>query len=672
MSNNVSINTNGIKKVLKNYKYTSALVEYFWNGFDAKANTIEFNYKSDVLGNITYMEIIDNGTGMARELIDDKFSPFLDSEKAIQITSPKHTSVMHGKNGIGRLTFFTFAHNVKWITTYSNENKLVSNSIEINVENLRNYEVNTVLPVRENIGTTVFFSNIIIDKKDIEEFFIPFLKREFCWFLELNKSYSIKINGVKLDYSDLKHKSSCSIKIVTPDSNYEFEIDFIQWNEALNKEYSKIYFLNSKTHEVYKDFTSLNKKADNFYHSVYIKSAFFDNYTFSPSKDHDQISIFNEAKSNKDYKYVIEEVTKFLRIKRKDFIKNVASRYIEGFEKNGILPDYKNEWEYKYKRIELIETLKGFYEVQPTLFTSLNIDQKKTFVRLIDALLDSNERESLFKIIEEVVELNSEERKDLANLFQSTSLSKITETIKLLEDRFRTVSALKNLVFNKELKANEVNHLQKYIESHYWLFGEQFHLITAAEPKFEEALRRYNYLLYDKDEVRYINHEHKNKEMDIFACRQNVLNDKIENIVIELKHPNINLGMKEFTQLNNYLDVITKQPDFNASNMHWEFYLVGNKLDNSNAIRHMINSNKSHGLNSLVLNIDDGRIKVFVKTWSEIFTEFEIKHKYLNDKLIFERDKLINTQENANQIVEHYSNNSTVQPKELVLKKVSN
>ncbi|MDM1039842.1 hypothetical protein HXZ78_18140, partial [Myroides odoratimimus] len=182
---------------------------------------------------------------------------------------------------------------------------------------------------------------------------------------------------------------------------------------------------------------------------------------------------------------------------------------------------------------------------------------------------------------------------------------------------------------------------------------------------------RYNYLLYEKDEVRYIDHKHKNKEMDIFACRQNVLNNKIENIVIELKHPNINLGMKEYSQLSEYLNVITKQSDFNASNMYWEFYLIGNKFDTSGTIKNMINSNKGHGLNSLVLNIEDGRIKVFVKTWSEIFTEFEIKHKYLNDKLVFERDKLINTQKNPNQIVEHYSKNSTVQPKELTLIKTN-
>ena len=43
-------------------------------------------------------------------------------------------------------------------------------------------------------------------------------------------------------------------------------------------------------------------------------------------------------------------------------------------------------------------------------------------------------------------------------------------------------------MFNEELGAKEIPHLQDLIENHYWLFGEEYHLVTAAEPKFEEKL----------------------------------------------------------------------------------------------------------------------------------------------------------------------------------------
>ena len=48
------------------------------------------------------------------------------------------------------------------------------------------------------------------------------------------------------------------------------------------------------------------------------------------------------------------------------------------------------------------------------------------------------------------------------------------------------------------VKANEVDHLQTMIEKHYWLFGEEYSLVTAEEPNFEEALRRYLYILKKK------------------------------------------------------------------------------------------------------------------------------------------------------------------------------
>lgn len=206
------------------------------------------------------------------------------------------------------------------------------------------------------------------------------------------------------------------------------------------------------------------------------------------------------------------------------------------------------------------------------------------------------------------------------------------------------------------------------IESHYWIFGEQYHLVTSAEPKFEEALRRYTYLLTEKDTTVEIDHPHKLKEMDIFACRQNTLMDRIENIVVELKHPLINLGSSQYNQVYNYMELIQKQPEFNAPNMSWEFYLIGNKFDSTHFIQNHINTNRPHGISSLMMHLNEGRIKVYAKTWSEIFAEFEIKHNYLNEKLKLEREQLTIQINNAQEAVAAAQENLAVQPKEIIVK----
>lgn len=671
MKQNINISTNGIKKVLKNYNPKLAIAEFIWNGFDAQASVIEFNYKANDFGRVEYIEIIDNGYGINFEQLDEKFKRFYSSEKAIDIEAieNKHISTTHGKNGVGRLTFFVFADQARWETVFKKGKHFFSGNISINTEKLDTY----IPSATEKVSTTQTFTkatfhNLSISAELIEREIMPFLVNEFCWFLELNreKNYKIIINGEPLDYNPIIEDSDNFI-VKYNENLMAFDCRYIQWKERPHKELSKFYFIDNGNDEVFKDYTTWNKKGDEFYHSIYVKSHFFEGFDYKTNENRGLNNLFAGSKNSIEYKYLISELNIYLRKKRKPFLHSSAVKLFNKYEEDGIFPTYKNEWETIYKKTLLEETLIGLYEAQPKLFVSLNNDQKKVFVRFLDLLLDSHERDHTFKIVEEIVDLDSEERESLAKLFQTTKLDRIINTIKLIEDRYSTVNMLKELVFNPDLKANEVNHLQKMVESHYWLFGEQYHLVTAAEPKFEEALRRYTYHLTKNDVTKDIVHVHKLKEMDIFACRQNHLKDKIENIVVELKHPKIKLGMNQYNQVYNYLDVILKQPEFNAPNMSWEFFLIGNEFDSSNFINNLISTNKLHGIPSLIQSLEDGRIKVYAKTWSEIFADFEIKHKYLNDKLQLERQVLISNYSTANEVVLLAANNSAVQPKEILI-----
>lgn len=668
MNSNVKITSKGIRKILSNYNPKLSITEFIWNGFDAKADTVSLDYTFNELGLIEEIKITDNGYGIDLTKLSSKFNPFYESEKIIEISSPKNTSIMHGKNGVGRLTFFTFSNNAKWITTYNDNGNLTSGSIKINNDGLNTFEPTKFdNPFHKKTGTDVIFYNITISKEELENSVIPFLICEFCWFLELNKckKHQILINGIPLDYTLNIADYEDDHKVIYEASNTVFKFKYIQWKESLHKEFSKFYFLDSNEGEVYKEYTTLNKKGDEFFNSVYIKSSFFDNFDFKSSEEEIHIKLFVNAKSSPEYKFLIREINKYLREKRKPFLRIYASRLIEQYEQDGILPTYENEWEEKFRKPLLEETIIGLYEAQPKLFSSLNLEQKKTFIRFLDLLLDSNEKDRLFKILDEIIELEPEEREDLAKLFKTTRLNRIIECIKLIEDRYKTYYKLKELVFNPDLKADEVHHLQKVIENHYWFFGEQYHLVTAAEPKFDEALRRYHYLLYQEDIDKKLTHPDKYKEMDIFACRQNTLVDKIENIVIELKHPNINLGRNQYIQVDKYLETILSEGEFNANNMSWEFYLVGRDFDTSGFIERQLESNSNHGIKSLIHWSDKGRIKIYAKKWSEIFTEFEIRHKFLDAKLRLEREQLTNDLTTATEVVASVLNNSAVQPKEV-------
>jgi hypothetical protein len=65
----------------------------------------------------------------------------------------------------------------------------------------------------------------------------------------------------------------------------------------------------------------------------------------------------------------------------------------------------------------------------------------------------------------------------------------------------------------------------------------------------------------------------------------------------------------------------------------------------------MIESAKNHGEESLVQSIDSGKCKIYVKTLSEIFNEYEIKYKALLDSLAIDKNLLVEKYKSSDEIL---------------------
>ena len=153
--------------------------------------------------------------------------------------------------------------------------------------------------------------------------------------------------------------------------------------------------------------------------------------------------------------------------------------------------------------------------------------------------------------------------------------------------------------------------------------------------------------------------------MDIFAFRQLKDSRGIENIIVELKRPNIKLGEAELSQVKTYMRLIYKEPQFNSSLAKWTFILVGNGLDDSGTIETEYENCKPHGKKDLVLNVSKNsqNYEIYVKTWSSIFDDFEIRHDFLLKRLQFKRDLLTanyNTKEDLHKIVDEAEKAGTI------------
>lgn len=408
----IQINAKGIRAALKKYAPYQSLCEYIWNGFDAQASQININFTADGLGSLESITISDNGYGIPHGKLQEKFEPVFESKKALENKLKKNQSAIHGKNGIGRLTFFTFARNASWTTTYEENGNNFTYEIYTNAENINLYTGVNATPKKtaNQTGTVVTFSGIHnLLASQLEEKFREFLLKEFAWFLALNadRNFSISVNGKSIDYRDFVADQEES-DLTHEKTGTNFKIRYIRWNQKFNNEPSRYYYLSSEFKERWKEPTAIKNRGEHFYHSVFIQSSYFDCFSFQSQETESQEALIVGTRSDSQFRFLRKKLATILRIKRRPFLKVFAEQMVSEYEEKNIIPQGSPE--------NLKKTLATIYEMQPRIFSSLSTEQKKILASLIGSLLESNQREILPTLLTSAIDLTQEEQNELKKI----------------------------------------------------------------------------------------------------------------------------------------------------------------------------------------------------------------------------------------------------------------
>ena len=666
----VTLRNETIRKILTEHHLTekqiqNAISEYIWNGLDANASIVELNYTfggGDVSGepHIRKLTVKDNGEGIDYYKLDKTFGPFYDSEKSNLAIEDRHHSTLHGKNGIGRLAFSAFAKNAKWTTIFQHSNKKrLKYNIEISDNSIKDFnpdDENKLIVTKEDLGTFVEFSNFkkLINHssgyKPIENTIFDTLKREFGWKLELlskQKDTKILINGTLLNYEDnINERDTLTIKY--PGSEIEFDIQYIQWKQPLIDEFSRFYFINSKGVEIYKETTKFNNKGDCFYHSIFIQSSYFDNFEFNPQTEITRPSNQN-TKASAEFKYLDKEVRQYLKLKRTPFLRDYANKIINEFERLGYITR-KNKSPFELLAVDDLETvIKELYVIEPRIFSELGSEQIQTVIDLFQLVLNSESRKQILTIMDKVVKLDHEERTKFTKILELSELNRIINTVEMISERYSVLKTLREVVFNKAFGANERDHLQKIISANYWIFGEEYNLVSE-DVDFEKALRNYLYIIRGVKKDVWMKNPDKYDRMDLFLSRQDRHSDTIRNVIIELKHPTkVNIGLTEWDQVMRYMQIISQEPQFSGDTFTWDFYLIGSQFDSSKNIEALLENNQNKGISGLALQTKNYRI--FVKKWIDVIAQCELRHDFINEKLKLKKGRLVESLCNPDQAV---------------------
>lgn len=650
MEQKVSVNNTGIESAGLTTDYMQAIAEYIWNGFDAGATSIDITFDSNALDYISIFSVTDNGSGIDLSIIGETFGNFMDSIK--KTTYQKSSSAIRGNMGKGRFSFVAFSGKAVWTTRFLDKetNKILEYTISIrkNSKDKFDYE-NRIISKEKSTGTTVTFSELftVTGYSFSSPEFLNFLGQEFGWFLFLNKDkgYKICINGVPISYTQLIAESEIlNLPIKWEEKEVAFKITFIRWNEKIGDKFY-FYFLDAKQREITKELTSFNNNAIGFNHSVYIESPFFDG--FSANDKEESLNLFDaSSKSSPVFKTLLNTLHEIIRKKQKEFVSGIAAeKLIESYEKTGVIPKFKNNKYDQARKSDLVDVVKGIYCVEPKIFQGLNKEQQKISVGLINILLDTDERDTIIDLIGEIVNLTGEERAGLLDILKKTTIAKIAKTINLIENRFKVIELLRALVFDLKKFTSEISHLQKVIEESFWLFGEQYHLVSANE-SFTALYNKY---------IDFINGSEKgngrkgkkaaesksNRRPDVFLCKKRSIPDVSdhqylmeENVIVELKRPTVPISKEQVRQVEDYLEIIRTDDSFNSQKRCWKFLVIGNQVDNY--VLGQYESQKEKGKKFLVKGVHN--YEIYALTWDDIFMLFDLRHKFLVDNLEFDRD----------------------------------
>ena len=155
-----------------------------------------------------------------------------------------------------------------------------------------------------------------------------------------------------------------------------------------------------------------------------------------------------------------------LREREKRFVKeDAANKLIADYDRNGILPVFRDNKYEKERKQDLLNVIKEIYCIQPKIFKGLKREQSQTCVGFLNLLLDTDERENILSILNSIVSISTEERVQLAQTLRTTSLSRILRTIKMIKNRCEVVEQLRNLVFDLKKFSTEREHIQLAIEA---------------------------------------------------------------------------------------------------------------------------------------------------------------------------------------------------------------
>lgn len=619
-----------LRKVASTRDPVRALSEFVWNALDADATEVTVDFVRNGLGGIERIEVADNGTGITKVRADRDFTNIGDSWKLSLNRTAGEKRAIHGKEGRGRLRFFSLARWATWKTVFSEKDKRLALEIKIDGDHLNRADV----PDPTDAGDSATGTKVTFDG----------LKETFDWIIgqgaraefdAIFAPYLLQYPNVRVVYNGAPVDPSVTIErsvelptkpVVCPGGAVvkDLALKVIEWRAK--SESRKIYFGGKSGIVLGSQPAGIN--APGFDFSVYASSPFFEEIAKANLLEFDSLSdpAFAAVAA-----YIRDEVTDYFRGRQAER----SGELIDELKAAGVYPyegDPRDDIERRERQVFDIAT--HAVSSYSRDFKNAENSLKKITLGLLREALQHNP-ESISRILKAVFNLPKNRQDEFSTLLDKTELANIIAASNLIADRVVALKILKEIVFDSSSRRStkERGELDVVIRDHTWIFGEDFH-ITMPEAGLTKIMHRVadDLSVSRPKKATLKKPDGKTGRIDQFLGRVVPHPNPAhrEYLIVELKKPSLVVGRKELNQLEDYMAALTSEPDFNTTSTNWTFYLVTSEYDNYARDR----ATQDGWPVGLVVNKPNS--KVWLKTWAEIIRDSESRLHFIQEKLNIE------------------------------------
>ena len=598
-----------------------AIEELIWNALDAGGNRVEVTLRMNDLGAVERLTVADRGPGIRPDELERAFGAIGNSLKVEKKTNPDNRAY-HGREGKGRFKALSLCPTAVWETTYSDNGPPRTYTITVTRDDPEYYDPSEPQPAEEaTTGTRVHLDGLdrghqSLSREDVREK----LAETFAAYLSSYPGVQLVWDGHAIQVRELIERQDTLDVLSADDELGPASLLVLEWK--FKPDNKRLHICDEQGFS-YHDIPA----------GVQGRGIEFTAYLRTPrAREWADSARFVTDELDGDVKRMIEAAKDRLREYIRGRLAEESTTVVQQWKDEDIYP-YRDEPTDPLSRAEreVFDIVAVQINEQHPSFEKTDSQNKKLTLALVKQALESNPT-NLTKILHEIVALPEEDREAFAELLERAPLTNLIRAGKLVADRLDIIHAFEHILFDSDWKKRllERTQLHRLLVHEIWMLGEEY-MVGGDDDGLRDVLKKHlaimgrDELAPDAD-VKLIDGKDGIPDLMLYR-RRKVDRDSFEHLVVELKRPRDALGQDETSQIKKYAFTVAKDERFNTTKCHWEFWLLGNDLDDFVA-----QETSSEKLPEGCLFEGNG-VRIWVRRWADVLNDARARYEFFREQL---------------------------------------